>query len=181
MMNVLVLAAESTDEADPLQLILPATAELVYGFIAFVIVYLIMRRYAFPALTNLLDDRREAIQGQMEAAEEARQEAAREREEYEEQLADARGEANRIIEEARQTAEQMRRDIVSKAESEAEAVKARADADIEAERDRLLSELRTEVGQVAVALASKIVDRELDPAAHQDLVDDYIATLSNRS
>lgn len=177
-MNVLVLAAESSESADPLQLILPATAELVYGFIGFVVVYLIMRRYAFPALTSLLDDRREAIQGQMEAAEAARKEAADEREQYEAQLADAKGEANQIIEDAKQTAEQVRRDIVAKAESEAAAVKSRAEADVAAERERLLSELRTEVGQVAVALASKIVDRELDPTAHQDLVDDYINSLS---
>ncbi len=175
-MNTLILAAES--EASATQLILPATAELVYGLIAFVVVYLVMRRFAFPALTTLLDDRREAIQGQMEAAEAARQEAADERQQYEAQLADAKGEANQIIEDAKQTAEQVRRDIVSKAESEAEATKARAQTEIEAERERLLSELRTEVGQVAVALASKIVDRELDPTAHQDLVDDYINSLS---
>lgn len=177
-MNFLILATEASGEASATQLILPATAELVYGAIAFVVVLVIMQRFAFPALTTVLDERREAIQGQMEAAEQAKQEAAQEREKYEAQLADAKGEANRVIEEAKQTAEQMRRDIVSKAEAEADAVKARAQSDIEAERERLLSELRTEVGQVAVALAGKIVDRELDPAAHQDLVDEYITSLS---
>ena len=174
-MNTLILAAES--EASATQLILPATAELVYGAIAFAVVLVIMQRFAFPMLTRILDERREAIQGQMEEAEKVKQEAAAEREQFQSQLADAKGEANRVIEEAKQTAEQMRRDIVAKAEAEADAVKARAQTDIEAERERLLSELRTEVGQVAVALASKIVDRELDATAHQDLVDDYITSL----
>ena len=150
----------------------------MYGAIAFAVVLYLMSRYAFPKLNELLDERREAIQGQMEAAEEAKQAAAAEREAFQAQLADAKGEANRVIEEAKQTAEQMRRDIVAKAESEAEAVKARAQADVNAERERLIGELRTEVGQVAVALASKIVDRELDASAHQDLVDEYIASLS---
>ena len=75
-MNVLILAAESGETADPLQLILPATAELVYGFIAFAVVAFLMAKYAFPRLGEVLDERRESIQGQMEAAEQARQEAA---------------------------------------------------------------------------------------------------------
>ena len=175
-MNVLILAAES-EPADPLQLILPATAELVYGAIAFAIVLWLMAKYAFPKLGELLDERREAIQGQMEAAERAKQDAAAEREAFQAQLADAKGEANRVIEEAKETAEQVRRDIIAKAEAEAEATKARAQSEIEAERERLIGELRTEVGQVAVALASKIVDRELDADAHQDLVDEYINSL----
>lgn len=179
-MNVLVLAAETSESADPLQLILPATAELVYGAIAFLIVLVIMAMYAFPRLNDLLDERRASIQGRMEEAEDARQEAETERQRYREQLDDARGESNRLIEEAKQDAEQMRRDIVARAETEAEQIKSSARSDIEAERERLVSELRGEVAQVAVAIASKIVDRELDPAAHQDLVDDYIDRLSRQ-
>lgn len=181
-MNTLIfLAADAEGGADATQLILPATAELVYGFISFMIVFFVMRQLAWPALSNLLDERTASIQGRMEEAEKAKQEADAERQQYREQLNDAKGEANQIIEEAKQTAEQMRRDIVAKAEAEADAVKSRAQSDIDAERERLLSELRTEVAQVAVGLASKIVDRELDASAHQDLVDEYITSLSRQN
>ena len=76
-MNTLILAAEDAG-ASTLQLILPATAELAYGAIAFVIVLVLVSRFAMPKLNELLDERAASIQGQMEAAEQARQEAAAE-------------------------------------------------------------------------------------------------------
>lgn len=179
-MNTLILAAEG-GEASTLQLILPATAELAYGAIAFVIVLVIVSRFAMPHLNRLLDERAAAIQGQMEEAEKARQEAEAQKREYNEQLADAKGEGNRVIEEAKQTAEQLRRDIVAKAEAEAEAIKARAQAEADQERERLVSELRAEVGRLSVELAGRIVGKELDESRHQDLVDEYITRLSRNN
>lgn len=179
-MNYLILAAE-TESAGAMQLILPATAELVYGAIAFVIVLVVMQRYAFPALNEILDARAAEIQGQMEAAEEARQEAAAEKAEWDAKLARDRQEGNRVIDEAKQTAEQLRRDIVAKAEAEAEAIKARAQAEADTERERLIGELRAEVGNLSVELASRIVGKELDASAHEDLVDEYITQLSRNN
>jgi|AntRauTorckE6833_2_1112554.scaffolds.fasta_scaffold41902_2 F-type H+-transporting ATPase subunit b len=182
-MNTLILAAEETAEggASTLQLILPATAELAYGAIAFVIVLILVSRFAMPRLNTLLDERAAAIQGQMEAAEQARAAAAAEKAEFDEKLAADRAEGNRVIEEAKQTAEQLRRDIVAKAEAEAEAIKARAQAEADAERERLVGELRAEVGRLSVALASKIVGKELDASAHEGLVDEYITQLSRNN
>lgn len=179
-MNTLILAAEGGD-ASTLQLILPATAELAYGAIAFVIVLVVVSRFAMPRLNQLLDERAASIQGQMEEAEKARQEAEAEKREYQEQMADAKGEANRVIEEAKQTAEQLRRDIVAKAEDEAEAIKARAQAEADQERERLVSELRGEVGRLSVELAGRIVGKELDESRHQDLVDEYITKLARNN
>jgi F-type H+-transporting ATPase subunit b len=179
-MNTLILAAEGGD-ASTLQLILPATAELAYGAIAFVVVLVVVSRFAMPKLNELLDERAASIQGQMEEAEKARQEAAAQKREYDEQLADAKGEGNRVIEEAKQTAEQLRRDIVAKAEAEAEAIKARAQAEADQERERLVSELRGEVGRLSVELAGRIVGKELDESRHQDLVDEYITKLARNN
>lgn len=181
-MNTLILAAEvGAEGASTLQLILPATAELAYGAIAFVIVLVLVSRFAMPKLNALLDERAAAIQGQMEAAEQARQEAADEKAAFDAKLADAKSEGNRVIEEAKQTAEQLRRDIVAKAEAEAEAIKARAQAEADQERERLVTELRGEVGRLSVELASRIVGKELDQTRHQDLVDEYITQLSRNN
>lgn len=179
-MNTLILAAEG-DSASTLQLILPATAELAYGAIAFVIVLVVVSRFAMPRLNQLLDERAASIQGQMEEAEKAREEAAAEKREYEQQLAEAKSEGNEIIEDAKQTAEQLRRDIVAKAEAEAEAIKARAQSEADQERERLVSELRGEVGRLSVELAERIVGKELDESRHQDLVDEYITKLSRNN
>ncbi len=180
-MNALLLAAESEGGGSGLGIILPAAAELFYGAVSFVIVYLVLSKFAFPKLNQALEDRSAAIQGKMEQAEAMRAEADSVKSQYQEQLADAKGEANRIIEEAKSTAESLRRDIVAKAEAEAQAIVQRAQSEVAAERDRALQELRSEVGAMSVQLASKIVEKELDPAAHQNLVDQYIQQLARNN
>jgi F-type H+-transporting ATPase subunit b len=176
MNNLLILAAE--EGGNPGAVILPETAELVYGFIAFMIVFFVLRAVAFPRINQLLEDRAAAIQGKMEEADKALAEAETVKANYAASVDEARGEANRIIDEAKSTAESLRRDIIAKAEAEAQSIVARAQNEVATERDRVLQELRAEVGSLSVALASKIVEKELDPAAHQGLVDEYIQSLS---
>lgn len=177
--NALLLATESTAESEGgLSTILPANAELVYGFISFVIVYFILSKYAFPRIAQLLDERSAAIQGRMEEAEQKYAEAEQSKKDYDAKIAEARAEANRLVEEAKSTAESLRRDIIAKAEAEAQAIVSRAQTDVQAERDRALQQLRGEVGQISVELASKIIEKELDASAHQELVDEYIQRLS---
>lgn len=181
-MNSLLLATEAGgDGGAGIGLILPAGAELVYGAIAFTIVYFVLRRLAFPQIDKMLDDRREAIQGRMEEAEAKVTEAEETRRAYEDKLQEARREADRIVEEAKTTAESLRQDIVAKAEAEAQAIVQRAQNEVSNERDRALQELRTEVGQISVELASRIVGKELDASAHQGLVDEYINRLSRQN
>jgi F-type H+-transporting ATPase subunit b len=176
-MNALLLAAEA-EGSNGLGIILPAAAELFYGAVSFAIVYFLLSKYAFPKINQMLDDRSSAIQGRMEEAEAKLREAEQAKADYQAQIGDAKGEANRIIEEAKSTAESLRRDIVAKAEAEAQAIVSRAQSEVAAERDRALQELRAEVGRLSVALASKIVEKELDASSHQHLVDQYIRELS---
>ncbi|HEX2025670.1 MAG TPA: ATP synthase F0 subunit B, partial [Actinomycetota bacterium] len=92
--------------------ILPEADELIFGSLAFLIVFLILQRFAFPAIRKGLQERQEKIRGDLEGAENAKHEAENALERYQQQLQEARGEANRVIEEARKTAEQMRRDLL---------------------------------------------------------------------
>ncbi len=156
----------------------PDTSELIWGLVAFLLLLLFMSKFVFPKLNTTLEERSSAIQGRMEEAEAKLNEAEEARRRFEASLDDARGEANRIIEEARETAESLRSDMVAKAETEAAGIVERARADVAAERDRALQELRTQVGEISVQLASRIVERELDASTHQSLVDDYIERLS---
>jgi F-type H+-transporting ATPase subunit b len=176
MQPSLILAAAETD--GPLGVILPAAAELVYGTVAFLIVFLILKKFAFPRLNTMLDERTAAIQGRMEEAEAKLNEAEQAKRDYEASIADARGEAARIVDDAKAQAEQVRANLIAQAEEEAAAIRERARADAAAERERTLSELRAEVGRMSVDLASKIVGKELDASTHQALVDDYIQNLS---
>lgn len=176
-MKLIYLAAEQGGQ-EGIEL-LPEQAELIWGLVAFILLFLIMRKFAFPKLNQVLEDRGAAIQGKMEEADAKLAEAELSKRQFEASLTDARGEANQIIEDAKATAESLRAEIVAKAEAEAAAIVERAQADVAAERDRALQELRSQVGALSVELASRIVERELDATTHQGLVDEYIQRLSS--
>jgi F-type H+-transporting ATPase subunit b len=176
---VTTLFIAAAEDASGIDLLLPAEPELIWGFVAFALLMAGMFKFIFPKANQVLDDRSAAIQGKMEEAEAKLTEAEEARRNFDAQIADARGEANKIIEDAKSTAESLRADIVAKAEAEAAAIVERAQADINAERDRALQDLRTQVGAISVELASRIVERELDPTTHQSLVDEYIQRLAS--
>jgi F-type H+-transporting ATPase subunit b len=174
MLQVIVLAAEAAEAVEEKNPILPDVAELIYGALAFLIVFVMLWKFAFPALGKMLQERSDKIQGNLDRAEQSRMTAEQELAEYRAQLAGAREESNRIIEEARRTADQLRRDLQAKAEQEAQATVARAQEEIRAERDRVFQDLRAQVGVIAVELAGRVVGQSLDPDAHQRLIDEYI-------
>ncbi|MBI4260506.1 MAG: F0F1 ATP synthase subunit B [Actinobacteria bacterium] len=158
--------------------ILPETDELLWGSIAFFIVFAAIAFWAWPRIRKLLAERTEKIQGELEKAESTRHEADRILEEYREQIARARDEAGRIIEEARRTAEQLRKDLQARAEQEAQSTVARAQEEIRAERDRVVQELRAQVGALSIQLAERVVGASLDQKRHQELIDEYIEELA---
>lgn len=164
-------AAEATDEVGNLT---PKPAELLIGVLAFGVFFFFMWKWVLPKVNQVLEERREQIQGNLEKAEQTRREADTQLADYRAQLANAREEANRIIEEARQTAEHLRQDIQAKAEAEAQNTVVRAQEEIRAERDRVFQDLRVQVGEIAVALAGRVVGASLDEDAHRRLIDEYI-------
>jgi F-type H+-transporting ATPase subunit b len=171
LLSVLAQAEEPvSDKAD----LYPHWNELIIGAIAFAILYVFMAKWVFPRMNQMLEERRQKIQGEMERAEGARVEADAMLTDYRVQLAQARDEGNRIIEEARKTADQLRRDVQAKAAEEAEATVVRAQEEIRAERDRVFQELRVQVGDIAVELAGRVVGQSLDKSAHERLIDEYI-------
>ena len=172
LVTKLALLAEAavSDKKD----LYPHATELIFGAVAFAIIYVFMWKWVIPRMNTLLEERREKIQGEMERAEAARVAADEELARYKTQLAGAAEEANRIIDEARKTADQLRTDLQARAEQESHAIVARAQEEIRAERDRVFQELRTQVAQIAVELAGKVVGEELDTSTHTRLIDEYI-------
>lgn len=181
MHPALLLAAEQHKGID---LVLPATDELIWGTICFFVVLFVLWKFAFPTIKEAVKKREEAIAAAHEAAESDRASAQKELDEYRQQLAQARAESNRILEEARQSAEQVRKDLVAKAEQDAQAIVDRAQEQIEAERNRTVQELSGTIRDLTIDLAEKVVGRSLDASSQRDLVDAYIAevgTMGNGS
>ena len=168
--------AEPTNDKEDLY---PHLNELIVGVIAFAVLFFFIWKWVLPRLNALLEQRRERIQGELEAAERAKREADQMMAGYQEQIRDAKSEAGRIIDEARKTAESMRKDLLDKAEEEARQVVARAQDEIQAERARTVEELRRSVGQISIELASRVIGESLDASRHAQLVDRYIDELAS--
>jgi F-type H+-transporting ATPase subunit b len=166
-MQFVDLAAEG--KINPL---IPHTAELIVGAIAFTLLFLTLRKFVVPMFEKAYTDRTNAIQGGMERAEKAQLEAQRALVQYNEQLSKAREEAQTLREEARVQGAAIIEDLRAKAQDEAARITATAHASIEAERQQAIASLRNEVGTVAVELASKIVGEALDDQARQSRVVD---------
>ena len=175
--TVLILAAEEEAEEGNIALVLPETYELIAGIIAFGIVFFFVWKWAFPAINRSLENRQQAISGQLKEAESAKVEAQSLLDDYRAQLADAKGEANRIVEEARAQAEAVRSEVVSRSEAEADEIVAKARADAASEKTRALQEARREVAGLSIDLAEKVVGESLDRQTQQALIERYLADL----
>lgn len=178
LLRALTLLAQEAEENDPADLI-PKIQELIWGALAFFVLFFFMVKFVFPRLNQTLDARRQRIQGEMEKAEQSRRDADQQLADYRQQLSNARDEANRIIEEARKTADSLRRDMIAKAEQENQAILGRAQEEIRAERDRVFQELKRQVGELSLALAGRVIGEELDRERHLRLIDTYIADVSD--
>ena len=171
-MNHLVLAEASVNP------LIPKTAEMVVGVIAFTLLFLVLRSKVVPMFEKAYALRTEAIQGGMEKAEKAQQDAAAALAHYTLQLNEARGEAQKIREDARAQGAAIIEELRSKAQEEAARITAAATASIEAERQQALTSLRLEVGTLATELASKIVGEALDDQVRQSrIVDRFLADM----
>jgi F-type H+-transporting ATPase subunit b len=161
--------------------ILPATNELLWGSIAFLILFGLLSRVAYPAIKKGMDNRAEKIRTSIDEAEKAKTDAQNILEEYQRQLADARSESARIVEEARQAADRLRQDLKRQAETEVQEIRARAQEDIQAQVQRATADLQGRVGELAIELAEKVVERSLDRETNMQLIENYINSVgSNR-
>ncbi len=158
--------------------VLPALNELIWGTLSFAILFFFLWRKVFPNVRQAFEQRTERIRSALEEAEANRAEAQRLLDDYKERLSGAREEARRIVEEAREAAEHARREIITRAEQDARNILERAEREIDAQRNHALAQLRREVGELAVAIAGRIVHEQLDGERHLRLVDDYIDELT---
>lgn len=157
-------------------------ATFIVEVITFLVIFGVIAKYIVPWVNGRLAARQEAIRQQFQDAEEARQRLEATEAEYREQLAAARADAARQREEAREQGAQILADLRAQAQAEAERITKAAQQQIEAERSRTITALRTEVGQLAVELAGRIVGEALqDDARQHRVIEAFIADIDSRA
>jgi F-type H+-transporting ATPase subunit b len=173
--SLVVLAAES--EHNPIK---PIWQEIVVGGIAFVLLCWVLMKFVFPQMEKTFAARVDAIEGGIKRAEAAQAEANQLLEQYRAQLSEARTEAARIRDEARADAEGIRQDVLAKAREESDRIIAAGREQLVAQRESIVRDLRSEVGELAVELAGRIVGESLaDEARSRGTVERFIAELDS--
>jgi len=160
--------------------IIPDWHEIVIGVIAFAVLCLVLMRYVFPRMEQTFRARVDAIEGGIKRAEERQAEANALLEQYREQLAEARTEAARIRDEARADAAGIREDMLAQAREESDRVIAAGRDALAAERSIIVRQLRAEIGELAVDLASRIVGESLaDEARRRGTVERFLEEIGS--
>ncbi len=158
--------------------VLPIWQELVLGLISFGVLYFVLWKYVFPRMEQTFKARVDAIEGGIKRAEERQAEANALFEQYKQQLAEARNEAAVIRDRAHADANAIREDILRQAQEERDRVIASGQEQLNQQRATLVRELRAEMGDLAVDLASRIVGEALaDEARRQGTVERFLNDL----
>ncbi|MBI1802331.1 MAG: F0F1 ATP synthase subunit B [Chloroflexi bacterium] len=149
---------------------------LIAQIINFVILLLILQRFLYKPLLNMIEKRRSEIANALANAEKVRQEAAAKQMEFEKQLEAARREAQEAIARATAQSEKVRQEIVARANEEAAQIKAKAMADADYERRQAMVELQAQVAELSLAITRKVLaGGAINEMAHRQLVQQFLS------
>ena len=146
----------------------------------FLQMYLI-KRFLFKPINEILAKRKAMADAQLSDAAKARTEAEAMKAEYEKDMAEARSKASDIIVSAQKTATAQSDKILQEATAAAAALKEKAQNDIEQEKKKAVSEIRSEIGGIAMDIAGKVIEREINEEDHKKLIDEFIANVGEAS
>jgi len=144
------------------------------------IIYLILKKVLFAKVQGVLNIRQHQVTEMYDAADQSRTDAESMKQEYEEKLAGAREEADKIVRTATQTAQRRGDQIVQEASSQASHLKQKAEEEIAQEKRRMLTDVRGEISDLAVSIASKVVEREIRKEDQDTFVDEFIRNVGDR-
>lgn len=151
----------------------------VWTLVIFVLVIVVLGKFAWTPLLEALQKREDFIRDSLEVAKEDRLAAGAQLKEYEEKLAKAQGEATEIIEEAKRNAETLRARLEDKTRQESENMLDRARREIDIAKQSAVKELYSTSAQLATDIAGRVLQRELTPADHERLIEESIGELEN--
>ena len=137
----------------------------------------IIKKFFLNKIMSVLDQRREAADKEISEAKDARAEAMTIKETYEENMRQAKTKANALIVDAQKTASARSEEIIGEAKAQAAQIKEKASNDIAQEKKKALNDAKDEISGVAMAIAEKVVERQLNEADQQGLINQFIENL----
>jgi F-type H+-transporting ATPase subunit b len=174
LQQVTVAPEESAQSGD---LLSPNGGLMFWTLVVFLILFAILGKLVFPKITAAVEAREKALEDAIEAAKRDREEAARALAEQLRQIETARVEAQKIIVDGRQMGEQLRAQMIEETHQQQQQMLERARREIDQEKERAIAELRREAIELAIAGASKVIEKNLDDQANRKIVESFLSSI----
>ena len=152
---------------------------IIWTWVVFISLFFLLRKYAWPPIVRLTEEREKNIARQLEEAEKANTEAQATLEEHKQLMAGAKEEAQSLINEAKGVAQAEREQLLAKTQEEQSKMLERAKREIDAERERAIGQLRHEAVEISLAAAAKLIRERLDSEDDRKIVEEYIDSLGS--
>ena len=146
----------------------------------FIQLYLI-KRFLFKPVNEMLEKRRAKANAEIQDAIQAKNDALAMKTEYEQNMLEAKNKANEIVTNAQKTAAIQSEEMLKEASQQAAAMKAKAESDIAQEKRKAVNEVKNEIGGMAMEIAGKVIEREINEEDHAKLIDEFIANVGEAS
>lgn len=144
-----------------------------------VILFVVLKKFLWGPVMKIIADRQQEIDDMYADADQAKTQAQQLRTEYEGKLAEAQLTGDRLVKEAMARGQQRQEEILRQANAEADAVRRKAEADIAREKKKAVDEAKSEIADLAMDIAGKVVVHSLDKSGHSALVDQFIDQLGD--
>lgn len=153
---------------------------ILISLVNLLLLFLILKKFLFKPVQKVMNERQAQVTSIYTDAENDRQAAADMKQEYETRMATAREEADGLVRNAVQTAQRKSDSIIAEANQQAAHLKQKAENEIQLEKKQMLSDVKAEISDLAVSIASRIMEREVNAQDHADFVDQFIQNVGEQ-
>ncbi len=152
---------------------------MLFAWLNLLILYLFLKKLAFTPLKNMIDSRQKEIDDMYSEAESSLSSAKDMQAEYEAKLSHAGEESEQILKSALRRAQLKEEEILRDADAKAARTLERAEEEIELEKKRAINEVKNEVSELAIGIATAVIGRDVKADEHAELIDDFISNMGN--
>ena len=153
---------------------------MLFAWLNLLILYLFLKKLAFTPLKKMIDSRQKEIEDMYSEAENTRIDAENMKADYEKKLDDARNESEAILKDAQRRALLREEEIIKEANDEAARVLKRAEEQIELDKKNALNQVKNEVSEMAISIASAVIERDVKADEHSELINQFIDDMGDK-
>ena len=159
-------------------LLTPHGGLMFWTLVIFVLLLVVLTKFAFKPITAAVEAREKALQDAIDQAQKNREESERMVAEQRAGIEAARAEAQRFIAEGRAAGDKMRSEMMEETRHQQQELLERARKEIESEKEKAIADLRREAIDLAIAGASKVIEKNLDDASNRKIVESFLASVA---